>query len=189
LLGTFNSFGNWTITDLFLPMALTILVLTIIYKVKLDDVFDGFIAGAKKALAPAALVILIYSILVIVTYHPFQLVIYKAILGLSKGFNIVTTVFVSILASFFNSDMSYSFQSVIPYYTSVVTNVDNYGTAGIIFQSMYGFTMLFAPTSIVLMAALSYLGISYKEWLKNIWKLLLELFIVLLIVFIILSLI
>jgi len=85
--------------------------------------------------------------------------------------------------------MSYSFQSVIPYYTSVVTNVDNYGIAGIIFQSMYGFVMLFAPTSVVLMAALSYLGVSYKEWLKNIWKLLLELFIVLLIIFIILALI
>lgn len=189
LLGTFNSFGNWAITDLFLPMALVILLLAIIYKVKLDDIIDGFIAGAKKALAPAVLVILIYTVLVIVTYHPFQLTIYKAILGLSKGFNIVTTLVVSILASFFNSDMSYSFQSIIPYYSSVVTNVENYGIAGIIFQSMYGFTMLFAPTSVVLMATLSYLGVSYKEWLKNIWKLLLELFIVLLIVFIILGLI
>jgi len=189
LLGTFNSFGNWTITDLFLPMAMIILILAIIYKVKFDDIIDGFVAGAKKALAPAVIVILIYTILVLVTYHPFQLTIYKAILGLGKGFNIVTTLVVSILAAVFNSDMSYSFQSVIPYYTSVVTNVDNYGIAGIIFQSMYGFVMLFAPTSVVLMAALSYLGVSYKEWLKNIWKLLLELFIVLLIIFIILALI
>ena len=187
LLGTFNSFGNWSITDLFLPMALIILLLTIIYKVKLDDIIDGFIAGAKKALAPAVIVILIYSILVLVTYHLFQLTIYKALLGLGKGFNIVTTVFVSILASFFNSDMSYSFQSVIPYYTSVVTNADNYGIVGIIFQAMYGFTMIFAPTSVVLMSALSLLNVSYKEWLKAVWKLLLELFIVLLIIFIILA--
>ena len=188
LLGTFNSFGNWTITDLALPMAFVILLLVIIYKVKLNDVFDGFIAGAKKALAPAVIVILIYTVLVLVTYHPFQLTIYKALLGLGKGFNIVTTVFVSILSSFFNADMAYSFQSVIPYYTSVVTNADNYGTAGIIFQSMYGFTMIFAPTSVVLMSALSLLNISYKEWLKATWKLLLELFIVLLIIFIILAL-
>lgn len=188
LLGTFNSFGNWSITDLFLPMGLIILLLTIIYKIKLDDIIDGFIAGAKKALAPAVIVILIYSILVLVTYHPFQLTIYKALLGLGKGFNIVTTVFVSILAAFFNSDMSYSFQSVIPYYTSVVTNADNYGTVGIIFQAMYGFTMIFAPTSVVLMSTLSLLNVSYKEWLKAIWKLLLELFIVLLIIFIILAL-
>lgn len=189
LLGTFNSFGNWSISDLFLPMALVVTLLMIIYKVKLDDAIDGFIEGAKKALAPATIVILMYTILVLVTYHPFQLTIYKAILGLSKGFNIATTAIVAMLAGLFNSDVVYSLQSIIPYYSSVVTNADNYGIAGIIFQSMYGLTMLVAPTSLVLMGLLSYLGISYKEWLKNIWKLALELFIILLIIFIILALI
>ncbi len=189
LLGTINSFGNWTITDMFLPMGLVILVLALIYKVKLDDIFDGFIEGAKKALAPFAIVILLYSILVLVTYHPFQLVIYKAILGLSKGFNIATTVIVALLAPIFNSDVAYSAQSVVPYFTSIVTKTDNYPLAAVIFQSMYGVAMLVAPTSLVLMGILSYLKVSYKEWLKTIWKLLLELFIVLLIIFIVLALI
>ena len=151
--------------------------------------FDGFIEGAKKALGPAVIAILIYSILVLVTYHPFQLTIYKAVLGLSKGFNIATTMVVAFLASLFNSDMLYVFQSSIPYYVSVVTNADNYGIVGIIFQAIYGLSMLFVPTSVVLMATLTYLKVSYKEWLKNVWKLLLELFIVLLIVFIILALV
>ena len=53
---------------------------------------------------------------------------------------------------------------------------------------MYGLTMLVAPTSLILMATLSYLKVSYKDWLKNVWKLLLELFIILLIIFIILAL-
>ena len=189
ILGTFNSFGNWTMTDLFLPMGLIILVLALIYKVKLDDIFDGFIEGAKKALAPFVLVVLLYSILVIVTYHPFQTVIYKAILGLSKGFNIATTVIVALLAPIFNSDIAYSFQSVVPYFTSVVTKTSNYPLAAVIFQSMYGLAMLFAPTSLVLMGILAYLKVSYKDWLKAIWKLLLELFVVLLIIFVILALI
>ena len=47
---------------------------------------------------------------------------------------------------------------------------------------MYGFTMLFAPTSLVLMLTLSYLDINYSKWLKNIWKLLLEFLVVILIV-------
>ena len=189
VLGTFNSFGNWTITDLFLPMGLVILVLVLIYKVKLDDIFDGFIEGAKKALAPFVLTILLYSILVIVTYHPFQLPIYKAILGLSKGFNIATTVIVALLAPIFNSDIAYSFQAVAPYFTSIVTKASNYPLAAIIFQTMYGVAMLVAPTSLVLMGILAYLKVSYKDWLKAIWKLLLELFIALLIIFIILALI
>jgi len=188
VLGTINSFGNWSITDMFLPMALTILLLVLIYKVKLDDVFDGFVEGAKKALAPALISVLIYTVLVLVTYHPFQLTIYKAILGMSKGFNIVTTTFVAILSSFINADAAYSFQSVIPYYTSVVTKTADYPLVAVIFQSMYGLTMFVAPTSLVLMATLSFLKVSYKDWLKNIWKLLLELFVILLIIFIILAL-
>ena len=189
LLGSFNEFGSWTITDMFLPMALAVLLLALLYKVKLDDIFEGFANGAKKAFGPALLVICMYTVLVMVTYHPFQLTIYKAILGLTKGFNIATTVLVAFLASIFNSDVAYTFQSVVPYYTSVITNVDNYSIPAIIFQSIYGLTMLVAPTSLALMATLSYLGVSYKEWLKSVWKLLLELFVVLLIVFIILALI
>ena len=185
--GTMNAFGTWTLIDLFLPMSLFLLLLVIIYKVKIDDVFDGFEYGAKKALGVAFVVILVYTCLVLVTYHPFQLTVYKALLGIGKGFNLVTTMISFILASIFNGDVSYVAQSVVPYYTSVVTNVNRYPLVAIIFQSMYGFTALFAPTSLILMGTLSYLGISYKDWLKNIWKLLLELFVILLIVFIILA--
>ena len=150
---------------------------------------DGFANGVRKALLPAFISVLIYTCLVLVTYHPYQLTIYKALLGIGKGFNIVTTLFVSILASLFNGDISYVSQSVIPYYTSVVTNTDNYSIVGVIFQSMYGVAMLFAPTSLVLMGILAYLKVSYKDWLKTIWKLLLELFVALLIIFIILALV
>ena len=189
LLGTVAPFGEWTVNNLFLPMGLALLLLALIYKVKFNDLLDGFVAGAKKAVVPAVISIVMYTILVVVTYHPYQLTIYKAILGLSKGFNIATTAIVSLLASVFNIDTVYSAQSFLPYYVSVVTNADNYSLVGIIFQSIYGFTALFAPTSLILMATLSYLKVNYLDWLKTVWKLLLELFVVLLIVFIILALI
>lgn len=189
VLGTVNAFGAWTITDLFIPMALVIVILTYIYKISFDDVLDGFVAGAKKALGPAVVSILLYSILVLVTYHPFQLVIYNTLLGGSKQLNILVTTIIAFLASLFNSDISYTFQSVLPYYVSVVTKLKDFSIVGIIFTSMYGLTALIAPTSLVLMATLSYLKVSYKEWLKAIWKLALELFVVLLVVFIILALV
>ena len=184
ILGNINSFGNWNIVDLLLPLSLTSILLMFIYNISFDDAVDGFVNGAKRAIAPSVITILIYSILVLVVYHPFPLVIYKFILGLNKTFNIFTTAVVSILCGLFHSDASYSFQSIVPYYVSVVKNSKIYADAAIIFQSMYGFTMLFAPTSLVLMATLSYLKVSYGQWLKNIWKLLLELFIILLIAFI-----
>jgi len=186
--GSINSFGNWSVIDLFLPMALVILILSIIYKVKLNDIFDGAVEGAKKAAAPAFVVVLVYTVLVLTTYHPFQLPIYKVILGWTKGFNIITTTLVTFLSAFFNIEPAYVFQGVLPYYVTVVTKAADYPLVGVIAQSMYGVVSLFAPTSLVLMVVLSYLKVSYKDWLKTVWKLLLELFVVLLIIFIILAL-
>ena len=185
--GAVSSFGNWTVIDLFLPIILLLLILIIMYNVKLDDILDGAFTGVKKAIVPAFIVLLLYTILVLVTYHPYQMTFYKAIFGLTKGFNIVTSTFVAILSSFFNVDPSYVFQSSLPYFASLVTDVEKYPLVAIVYQAMYGFTSLFAPTSIILMTVLAYLRVNYKEWFKVAWKLLLELFVLLLIIFIILA--
>ena len=103
--------------------------------------------------------------------------------------NIGTTVITTILTTVFNVDPSYAYQALLPYYASVVTNTKDYQLVAVIAQSMYGFTSLFAPSSVILMCTLAYLNISFKDWFKNAWKLLLELFVVLLIIFIILALI
>ena len=193
ILGNVNAFGSWASSDLYLVMACIILVLSIIYKVKLDDVLDGFVEGAKKALGPAVIVILVYTVLVAVTYHPFQLVIYKALLGLIKGkfvwYSVFPTSLVAIIAGVLNADPSYVFQSVLPYLVSLKIDSDLYGVIGIIFQSLYGLTVLVGPTSIVLLSVLSVLKISYCDWLKKIWKFALEFLAVLLIIFIILTLV
>lgn len=189
LLGTINSFGNWTVVDMLLPMTLIILFLALVYKVKVQDILDGALAGIKKALPLGLIVVLLYACLVIVTYHPFQLVIYKTLLGVIDKFGFVGALMSSLcamLASIFNVDPSYTFQSVLLYLASVVTDSTVYPVIGVIFQAMYGFTMLFAPTSVILMVVLSYLDIPYTKWIKTIWKLLLEILAVLLIVFILL---
>lgn len=182
LLGTYNSFGDWMITDMFLPMAFIVFLLAIIYNIKFNDILDGFAEGAKKALTPAVFVLLAYVVLVINTYHPYQLNIYKFILGKGDSFNVITSAITAMISSVLNVDPSYAFQAVLPYFNGTVTNADVYPIAGILYQTMYGFTMLFAPTSIVLMGTLSFLGVSYKEWIKNVWKLLVELLVVLLII-------
>lgn len=189
ILGTFANFGEWTIKDMIIVMTVVALVLVYIYKIKIDDVIEGFTNGAKKALAPAFLVIVVYTILVAVTYHPFQTTIYEALFGLTKGFNVVTTSVAGLLSGLFNSDAAYAFQAVVPHFAGVVTNTDVYPIAAILFQSIYGVSMLVAPTSVVLIVVLNYLGISFKQWFKAVWKLLVELFVVLLIVFTILILI
>ena len=182
LFGTFQAFGGWQCYDLFFPLTFLTLILVLIYKVKLSDALEGFGQGARKALAPAGIIFVIYTILVLVTYHPFQTTLYEAILGLSKGFNVATTTVVALLAGLFNGDISYAFQSVLPYYVSVVTNTDYYSTIGVLYQACYGIVMFVAPTSVILMTTLAYLDIPYTKWLANIWKFVVEFLVIVLIV-------
>lgn len=189
ILGAVSPFGYWTLVELVTVMLLAIIILKFVYKIKWDDVFDGFGKGVKKALVPALIVILIYTCLVLTTYDPYQLVIYKFILGLTKGFNIFTTGLVVVISSIFNGDPLYAFYSVLPYFVSVVTDTNNYQLIAVIFQSLYGIVTLVAPTSIPLMATLAYTNTSYKDWFKYIWKLLVALLVLAFIVFIVLLLI
>lgn len=189
ILGAVQSFGNWSLLDLITIMLIAIIILKFVYKIKWDEVFDGFAKGAKKALLPALIVLLIYTCLVLTTYDPYQLVIYKFILGLTKGFNIFTTGLVILLSSIFNGDPLYAFYSVLPYFVSVVTDTNNYQLVAVIFQAIYGIVTLVAPTSIPLMVTLAYTKVPYGSWLKYIWKLLVALLVVAFITFTILLLI
>ena len=183
LLGAVQAFGYWTLVDLITLMLIAIVIIKFVYKIKWDEVFDGFAKGAKKALLPALLVVLIYTCLVLTTYNPYQLVIYKFILGLTKGFNIFTTGLVILISSIFNGDPLYAFYSVLPYFVSVVTDTNNYQLVALIFQAIYGIVTLVAPTSIPLMLTLAYTKVPYGSWLKYIWKLLVALLVVAFIIF------
>ena len=183
LLGAIQPFGYWTLVDLITLMLIAIVILKFVYKIKWDDVFDGFAKGAKKALLPALLAVLIYTCLVLTTYDPYQLVIYKFILGLTKGFNIFTTGLVILISSIFNGDPLYAFYSVLPYFVSVVTDTNNYQLVALIFQAIYGIVTLVAPTSIPLMLTLAYTKVPYGSWLKYIWKFLVALLVVAFVIF------
>lgn len=183
ILGNVNAFGVWTVADMITVTVIVALLLSFIYKVKFDDMIDGFVKGVKRAALPALITVLIYTCLVIATYHPFQLVIYKSILELTQGFNVITGSLVAMIASVINVDPAYAFQAVLPYLASVINKTD-YALAGAVFQAIYGVTMLVAPTSVILMGVLSYLKIPYGKWLKSIWKVACELLLVALFVFI-----
>lgn len=186
LLGTYSEFGAWSF-NVEIPALIMVatLILALIYRVKWADLADGVESGLKKAFKPALIMILAYVILIVATYHPFQLMITKFILELTSGLNVVTMTIVAMFASLFNVDIIYVAQSTLPYVMNVIGNSELYPLIGVIFQSIYGLMMLVLPSSIILLGTLSYLDISYGQWLKHIWKLFVELLVVLLIVFLI----
>lgn len=182
IFGNVNSFGNWSLPDATLLLIVGTIILALVYKVKTDDAFDGVLEGAKKAFVPALIVILVYLGLVICYYHNFQLVIYKWIFSLTKGFNVFTSSIVAILSTVFNSDPMYAINGSLPYLTSLVTNTKVYTTIWVLYQSITSLTLFVAPTSLILLVTLYYLDIPYGKWLKTIWKLVLEILAIVLII-------
>ncbi len=183
LLGSVPSFGNWDMMSVGACLIIATIIIALCYKVKVDDFFTSFGQGVKRALTPAFIMYFIYLILIIATYNNFQLTIYDWVLNISKGFNVITTTITAFLSSVFNVELLYSINSVGPYMVSIIKDTGVYPLIGIIFQSIYGLTMLVAPTSILLMGTLAYLDIPYGKWLKHIWKLFVELLVILLIIF------
>lgn len=191
ILGNTNAFGAWAITDIVPLLLLTCLFLGLVYRIKFADLLDGFFRGVKKAIIPAAIVILVYVGLVIVTFHGYQLSIYDSVLGLAHGhYNVlgqILTAIVTMLAGLFNSDPTYVFNAVVPYFTSIFQDAAVYDRVMVLMQSMYGLVQLLAPTSLILVIVLSTLNVSFKEWLKNTWLLLVVLFVLTLLITIIWS--
>ena len=186
----FTEFGSWSV-NLEVPIVIftASLVMALIYGLSLEKLLDGMVEGVKKAIKPAIYMTLIYLVLVVVVYHPFQLHITKFFMTASKGLNVVTMSAVAFFASLLNIECPYVAQGTLPYVMTVITDKSLYPIIGVIYQSIYGLTMLIAPTSVILLGTLSYLDVSYVQWVKHIWKVVLELLVALLVVFLVLVLI
>lgn len=164
-----KAFERWTVNELSSVMILASAVLALIYKVNLSDWLTNALKGIKKALKPALIVVFIYIVLVIVSYNPIVLTIVKPLIG--KHLNVFTMGLTAFVTSIFNIDMYYSASSVLPYVTSMINDVSSsvYPGIAVIWQVMFGLVAAVAPTSIVLVPVLSYMDISFKDWVKHNW--------------------
>ena len=192
VLGISNSFGLWTLVEGSVVLLIASWLISFIYRIKFSDYITYFMNGAKRALKAAVLVVLVYVVLVCTTYVPTLLTIFKPMLELTSGINVFIMSLVAFISSIFSVELYYAATGVLPYvvgtlYTELATS--DITLLSVIWQSFYGVAMLVAPTSVVLIATLSYLHIPYGKWLKAIAKLLLELVVVLLIIFTIMTII
>lgn len=187
LLGGLSAFGFLGNYDVTVILILASLLIGWLYNVKMNDIFEGFIDGCKEML-PAA----IYSML--------SCVVFASLLNMSEGnfiytivnkfnqgenFSFMGTVGTSLISSFAYNDfytMVSNFYSIFSIYDSNVIPI-----IAFIFQTIYGVVMLIAPTSVYLIAGLTFMDISYKDWAKHIWKYALLLFGIIIVVAFILT--
>lgn len=168
ILGNVKAFEQWSIDEISVLLVFCSIILAMIYKIKVTDFIDEVAKGAKKALKPAVLVILVYVILVIVSYHPIVLTIIKPLL--TNKFNALTMGLSAFISNIFNVDLYYSASTTLPYIASIIKGTAVYPTIALVWQTMHGFAALVAPTSLLLVVVLSYLDIPYTTWLKANWK-------------------
>ncbi|MDO5569599.1 MAG: hypothetical protein Q4G04_05800 [bacterium] len=185
-LGTWLSLGNYLM--LIIVLLVFALILKFVYKIKLDTCIDSFVDGMKKMLPAALLITLAQAVLVCVYNHGMLENIITSLVESTNGFNLPIATFISMLGSFLGVDFFYAIQAAFQPLITALGDTTTISILDILFQSAYGFTMLFVPTSLLLITGLTYLKVPYKTWLKYIWKFLLELFIVIYVVLLIVSL-
>ncbi len=174
LFGGLTSFGSWMDHTRYVYYSILIVVTTIIlaiaYRCKFDSYLKALFEGAKSNLKAAFLVVLAYIVLVYVSSFPILLTIINWFINLFGGkFNVVTAGISNIIGSAGYVDMYYYPQYLLSYYASL-KSVDT-TILNILVVSFYSIAMLVVPTSPLLVSMLEKTETSYKEWLKNIWKL------------------
>lgn len=175
LIGSIDPIGYWSNYELAIILFLATLLIAWIYNVKGKEKWNAFMDGVKE-MVPIAVYTVAASILFLLmnatssTGATFFNTIANFFITMTKGFNAFTFGLASMIGGVFYNDFPYLLNSLYGPITSLYTN---FGFIGILMQMLHGFVMLIAPTSIILVAGLRFLNISYTEWFKNVWKYLL----------------
>lgn len=178
LLGSINPFGYWTNYELCLILILNIIIIGKVYGLKFKEIFEGFIDGAKKIAGVALIGFLATLLSSVVFAQLYNLGSYTIFPTISDkifavfGNNAFSLSVVSGIATLFFGDLPYVFNSMYTFIPSIMTNLED---AVFIVQAVFGLISMILPTSVLLLMGLKYSDISFGEWFKKAWKLLLGL--------------
>ena len=165
---TLPPFGYWTTSDLLGLIFLAVIVLALTYKLKLQETIESFVDGAKKVGPTALLVVLINIAIVFSLNSGFYTTIMNYLVTLTEGLNVLTMSINTFLGSVLVVDRVYMANYIMSISNSILPADAPVFLLTLIGQTMYGTAMLIAPTSVVLLAGLSYLEVPYTSWVKYI---------------------
>ena len=174
LIGSVDPFGYWSNYELGFLLIVASLLIGWIYNIKFGELVETFVGGAKKMLKVALYMLLANVIFLVMNSNSSGLNIYATIanffLGLSDKFSVITTALAGLFGGFFYNDFPYMLNTLYGYISTAYTELP---LVGLVLQYVHGLIMLIIPTSVMLVAGLTYLDIPYIEYLKKMWKYLL----------------
>lgn len=180
----FPEFGSWYLFTYSIFLAITVLVVKFVSKMKFNDMLTNAYEGIKVMIKPTLFLILAYMMFVLLYWSPILTTILNEIGKLSGSFNPFVVSLQAFIASIFNTDFAYigySFSYAIGSFKGTEGNI-----AFLIYTTIYGLVQFITPISVFLLFGLSYMDIPYKKWLKYIWKFFVGMLVCLLIIFTIL---
>lgn len=182
-------FGEWGIVELYTVLGVIALFIAAAYKLTFIQTARGFVRGINKLLPTAIIVIFINVVVVFTLNSGFYITVMQFLITLTENINITSVTLSTLFTSTLVIDNYYFANHIMDISYSLVGNREAMPLLALIGQTMYGTAMLIAPTSLLLLAGLNYVDVSYKDWLKYIWRILLILLIIIFIILIIVSLI
>ena len=187
LFGGVDAFGTWLTPTRFQTYSLLLIIamvaITLLYRTKFSDAFEGFVDGLKSFVVPAILTVLACSVFVFVYYNPVITPVMSALLSATKEFNLATAGIYTIVNSLFYVDYYYLAYAVLYGVPQVFDDANTLSIMSVMFVNLYSLVMLIAPTSVLLLVSLSISDVKYTDWVKFIWKLVLALFVISFVVF------
>ena len=181
VLGNVTAFGTWEIISMVVVLFVVSIIAAIMYKLSIDDVIDGAINGITKMVKPVLLMVLAYSIFVIIYWSAIVPTMVNWVL--KAKYNAFSAALAAGISSVFTPDFGYTGYTIGQYLIAAYPK--NINDILVIYPAINGFVQMIAPTSVILLAGLSYTKVSYKDWIKYIWKAALVLLVALLIIFVI----
>lgn len=183
-----GAFGTWAEPTLryqvySILLIYAMILISLLYRTKLDDAFNGFVDGLKSFVVPAILVILALSLHLFVYFNDVLTPVMSALLKSTKEFNVAISGIYTIINSLFYVDYYYFASFIVYPITQVYTDKSVLSIINVMFVNLYSLVMLVAPSSVLLLVSLSISEVKYKDWIKYIWKLALGLLLVSFIVF------
>jgi len=179
------AFGTWQLYHIIAIMGIILAISAFIYHINFDSLIEGIYDGVKKMMKIVGIMILIYIVFVFMYWSPIVPAIVNWITGLIDGFNPFLSALAASVSALFHVDFGYTGYALGNLFATY--EGDTFNIAYLIYTTMNGFITMFAPTSVVLMAGLSYCNISYKKWFSYIWKFLVGMLICLLVIFALLT--
>lgn len=171
IFGISEPFGYWSGFTMSALLILASLVLSFIYKLNLEKIFEGARKGIIDIIPTIFYSIISLTIIILSLYNSDSFIysIINNIFNTMGSSQIVSILLSSMLHNFFIND----YFALLSSLSSPLTSIFGYEKISLTLmttQVAHGLVSLITPFNVYLIAGLTYLNISYIEWIKNIWK-------------------